>query len=366
MKKIVLLLIGEIKYDGRVQKEIKTLRKESFDIELIVSSFNEDSYSNYSFKITSLGFKMYKNSLRNFISVFQLNVKMYKILKGIKPDIVHCNDLNTMIAGFLYKRKNKEIKLIFDAHELYPESQKNRYRKTIWNYIERKTHPFVDEIIMPEKNRANYFIKKYNLSKRISIIPNYPPNNLNKASLNLFKSEYPSTKDLIKILYIGMISPNRDLEKIVLSIKKLPDNYCMFFMGPPSKGYKDILIRFILENDLDERVFIHDPVPNDRVLAYIKSSDIGIVFYKNSNINNYFCASNKLFEFIVNKKPVVTNDYPGLIEVVKDNNYGVCIHRLTSEEIAKSILETSLIKFTESPNYFWENKESTFLEIYKA
>ena len=52
MKNIVFLLIGNIRYDGRVLKEIATLRKAGHKVTLIVSNFDvDDNVANYNFDI---------------------------------------------------------------------------------------------------------------------------------------------------------------------------------------------------------------------------------------------------------------------------------------------------------------------------
>ena len=68
--KIAFLLIGEIKYDGRVSKEINTLQKHGFEVELIVSKFNNDSYNNYNFKIYNLNIKYRIFPIINIINKF--------------------------------------------------------------------------------------------------------------------------------------------------------------------------------------------------------------------------------------------------------------------------------------------------------
>ena len=52
MKNVLFLLIGNIRYDGRVLKEISTLCKAGYKVSLILSDFDvDDNVSNYDFNI---------------------------------------------------------------------------------------------------------------------------------------------------------------------------------------------------------------------------------------------------------------------------------------------------------------------------
>ena len=39
--------------------------------------------------------------------------------EGLRPDVIHCNDLDTLLVGVLAKRKLGST-LVYDAHEFFP------------------------------------------------------------------------------------------------------------------------------------------------------------------------------------------------------------------------------------------------------
>lgn len=363
MAKIAFLLWGEIKYDGRVQKEIRTLRKNRFEVELIVSRFIDDNYENYPFKIHSLNFLIKKNQIKNFINKFIFCRQAFKVLKKIKPDIIHCNDLDTLYGGYLYKKFSSNSKIVYDSHELYPESQLG-LKKFIWNVIERRLIKVVDEFILPEVNRSKYFKQKYGLNS-INIIENFPEK-IRLENTNYIELSEPKTKGKQKILYIGRIAKDRGAEEIVKAMMLIPEEFILIFIGTTFYNFKEKFLKFIRSQRLTDRIFIFDPVKNSDVIKYINSSDYGLVFYNDTNINNYYCASNKLFEFILCKKYLITNNYPGLIEVVEKNNYGICIEKVDYRSIANAILKihTEFDNFKTTKEYLWDNLESSFVQIY--
>jgi len=366
MKKVAILLIGEIKYDGRVQKEIKTFKKNRYEVTLIVSKFINDLRENYDFDIYSLNYKQEKKPMRNLINKFKFCKEAFLQLKLIKPDIIHCNDLDTLYAGHLYKKIDKKVKLVYDAHELFPESQEGLIRKIFWNIVEMLYIKDSDEVVSPEVNRAKYMKKKYKL-KKVNVIENFPINK-ELENLNYIEHDIPETQDKYKILYLGEILPNREIETIISCMKKLKDDICLVLIGKiRSEKYKKLLDGIIEAKNLKSKVFFLPPVENKFVINYINSANIGLVFYKNTNLNNYYCASNKLYEFINCNKKVITNDYPGLKRIINGYDLGICLNKINEDGIIEGI-HNILRKYKNSnlslKKFYWEDQEDDFLSIY--
>ena len=364
MKTVAFILWGNIRYDGRVQKEIRTLQENGYRVELIIQNFNNDVRTNYNFKIHSFNFKPTSNSIINFWLTFKFSKEASKLLHVIRPDIVHCNDLNTLCAGYLYKKSGVNFKLIYDSHELFPEQYTDLKKRFVWNMMEKRMVRFADEVILPEKYRAKYFSKKYGLTN-IHTIENYP---LMKkvGTSNILEAMAPKSKSKVKLLYIGSLSPNRGIEEIVRTMPLLPESYCLFIIGSVSPNFEDDLKKIIEANNLIDQVFIFEPVDYKDVLSVINSSDIGLLFYNDNTVNDYYCASNKLFEFIVCRKYVVTNDYPAIREVLQKSINAQFIKDVNPTNIAEAILRINVnnIPSGNIENFFWNNLEKKFLGIY--
>lgn len=97
MKNVLFLLIGNIRYDGRVLKEISTLCKAGYKVSLILSDFDvDDNVSNYDFNIILLRRNYSSNPIMKLFSTLIYFFKMRKEIVRLSPDILHCNDLNTL------------------------------------------------------------------------------------------------------------------------------------------------------------------------------------------------------------------------------------------------------------------------------
>lgn len=366
MKKIVSLLIGEIKYDGRVQKEIKTLNSKGYDISLIVHKFCNDSFSNYDYPIIAISQDEKTPTMPNIVEKFKFCFSSYKLLKKIKPDIIHCNDLTTLYGGVLYKKYNNKCKLVYDAHELYPEMFTG-IRKLIWNIVERLNIKSADEIISPEVNRAKYMLNKYGLKKKIHLIENFPMKP-EKIRYNYIEKKCPDTKGKVKVLYLGLLSKDRGILDMIKAMKYTSNEKILVLVGNfVNKEFEYEALEVIKNNSLESKIRILERIPNNEVINYIQSSDIGLIFYDNTNLNNYFCASNKLYEFLVSKKFIITNNYPGLLDVVEKNNLGICIEKINSKLIANALknYNDKLINDMNEEKFLWDNQEECLIEIYK-
>ena len=74
MKNVLFLLIGNIRYDGRVLKEISTLCKAGYKVSLILSDFDvDDNVSNYDFNIILLRRNYSSNPIMKYINIFFQN-----------------------------------------------------------------------------------------------------------------------------------------------------------------------------------------------------------------------------------------------------------------------------------------------------
>src|SRR5690606_25128665 len=156
-KKILILLIGNIRYDGRVKKEIGSLLKFGYDVTLICTKFDrEDSLSNYQYKIHVVNHPSGSSPLKKIWNKLIYRKSLNKIISDERPDFIHCND-NTL---FYVGKWIKKVKVIYDAHELLPQMA-HGFRRKLTLFHERKYLKYVYKIILPQIDRLNYFYFEY-------------------------------------------------------------------------------------------------------------------------------------------------------------------------------------------------------------
>lgn len=362
MKKIAMILYGNIRYDSRVKKEIETLRKNKFDVTLITSEFDyDDNKENYNFKIIVIKEKKFFNRRIPFINIFYFNLMSYLILLKGKYEFIHFNDINVVLFSKFLKKKSK---LIFDLHELFPEAIESKFTKKIFNFIEKINIKYADEIIQVEINRLNYFQKKYNLErKKIHLMENFPLR-LNFKNKDYFRKKYNIKNNKKIAIYTGVISKKREIDKIICSIKNIEEIELFCFGNFSSLEYKKEILSLIENNNLKERIHLENMVQYQELLELTNSADIAFIFYNNSNLNNYYCASNKLYEALNYGVKILTNNYPGIKSVAENLPNVYMVEKTTIEELEKGLKYLLNVNDFKETKFYWENQEDKFIKIY--
>ena len=366
MQTVAILLIGDVRMDGRVQKEILTLRSHGFRVTLIQWPYSGSSSTQECLGVEVIDYphRLHRSPVVNFLRQILFNFFALRHLKRISPDFLQCNDLPTLLAGFLFRRRTR---VIYDAHELFPEMHEG-IRKRVWAELEKWMVPACHAYIQPEKNRIAYFAAKYRIDPaRIVLVENFPSGRYAFSGRSRLREYFNLAPEKIILLCTGKIGPDRNIENMIGCMAFLDARFVLVLLGQTYKEYEKELAFRIIEAKTGDRVKFHPPIPNVEMLDYIYSSDIGLVFYQNTNLNNYWCASNKLYEFILCGKPVITNDYPGLREVVENNQLGVCLSETSPEAIASAVRQIGEDRKEPagSSPYVWEQQEDTYLKLFE-
>lgn len=369
MKSILIILIGNINTDARVKKEIDTFISIGIKVTLAIWNWETILYKNENIQIIDIKYGNQKSRygrLFTFIKIVAFWRYVSKIVNRGKYDFIHCNDLDTLGVLF-FTHKNLKERVIYDAHELFPEQYSfMSIRYHVWTWVEKKLISRAKAVITTETNRAKYLKKKYNLSESPSIISNYPlyqkvkPKNI-KKELNLENGK-------ILLCYAGVIMPGRGLEIIVRALKSLPNDYALVLVGYAfEKKYYLELMEYARLQDQEKRVYSYGKVPTKDLLSVIAGCDICIALYENNGLNNYYCSPNKVFDSIMAGVKVITNDYPSL-QFIREYGFIRLISDVEPNKIADAavelIKERCEIQDSIKRQLSWQLFEGTFRRLY--
>jgi glycosyltransferase involved in cell wall biosynthesis len=368
---VCVLLIGNINYDARVQKFIKSLQKLDFNILLILWNRERIKYQNDNINIIELNMSkntVPANPLYSFFLTWKFCFKAAKIIKTIKPEFCHFNDLNTFITMFFIK-KDFTKKYVYDAHELFPEAKNSLIKKFVWNVLEKAVVKKANVLIVPEVNRAKYIKKKYRLKQQIAVINNFPEyKNIKVGEETNNPRKVLALTDKKIIVYQGIIGPDRLIEEIIISLQNLPSDFILLLIGICYKNYEKELQSLSAELKVKDRVIFFGKIAPKDMLDTLSFCDVGIAFYRGKTLNDYYCAPNKIFDYIMAGLPIVTNRTPALSMLEKLDSV-VMIPQITSESISASIQRafTQRKNITEDSRklFTWDNLEFKIREIYK-
>jgi glycosyltransferase involved in cell wall biosynthesis len=115
------------------------------------------------------------------------------------------------------------------------------------------------------------------------------------------------------------------------------ENVVLVLMGPGEAKRKELQSLAEQDGTIGQRVFFHDPVPQDKLIAYTQSADAGIIPYPHIDLNSYYCTPNKLFDFLVANLPILANQSPELKRYVADLGVGMVHAMPDAQGIAEAI-----------------------------
>lgn len=310
------------------------------------------------------------------LTYYDFQQRVVKKISQSHFDIYHAHDLNTLYPAYK-AAKLTHGKLIYDSHELYVERNKPKTPSKFYKFIsiqfERYLIRKTDVVITVGECIANHLKDLYNIPLPFVII-NAPSKKKEDIKGKNLRTELDIPNNLKLAIYCGGITFNRGLEKLIESLSLMPDVY-LVLMGYGKPKYLEKLANIASSNKVDNRFSFYGPVAPTEVTAYTASADLGIAPIENVCLSYYYCAPNKIFEYLIGGIPVVASNFPELEKVVVENEIGYTFDPENIESIADSVKKV----FSDEKNYNrmkentkfaaekynWENESQKLLTLYK-
>ncbi len=273
-----------------------------------------------------------------FVYVLFLNLMIVVRYRHVKGDLYYANDLDTLLAGYLLSKWH-HAKLIYDAHELYPdlfETGPKLYRALL-NKLEGYLARQAELVITVNESIAEILQQRHHLKQKPMVLLNCP------AFEAVPVRGQPSRRPY-KLLYHGVYLPGRNLEGLVLSMQYVT-NATLYLRG---YGISEELLRqLVTQTNLQDKVIFLEPVPMGDLVSSATEFDIGIVPYPGNanNLNSYYCTPNKIFEYMMSGLALVVSDLPELRQIVTQYQVGVTFNPDTPQglgEVLRNLTDESL------------------------
>src|SRR6266540_1985113 len=191
--KIVTLVSGDARYDGRVLRATRSLRAAGHDVQV----FDQGRYTPSAISRGAFLVRATRRALR------------------FKPDVVHANDLDTLPAGIALKRLVGS-RLVYDCHEFYFDMVRDRHREAVsraFGVAEPILADEADAIIAANEGVRDYL--ETFLDQHVTVVHNYP------NAPNGWKA--PFTHKPFTLIYIGTFQRGRFLEEATHVVRRRTD-----------------------------------------------------------------------------------------------------------------------------------------------
>lgn len=349
MINILIISYGIKEYDGRL-KELYNACKTVGKTTLLSCGLEESENENE--EIIQLNGREYLSKNLYFEFFFKALKKAILVRNDI--DIILIDNMFASIPGIIFKFFFRKKFLVQDVRELYFVETSKSYSEKLFVFFEAKLMKQSNLVISANSERAQIMRDKYSLKKlpityeNIRVLDgSYDEEELENKYKGWFTSKY-------NILSTGGLSIKRGTDKLILAMKKLSDEYKLYVVGSGTDEDKSIINNKLEQNDINNVVLI-DRVPLNELKYIVKKCQIGIVNYHQNDLNNQYCASGKIYEYIAEGLPIVTTENIPLMNFCRITGTGEA-----DNEFYKGIIKVS-------QNYdFYKEKVAIFLEQFSV
>lgn len=286
---------------------------------------------------------MYKKKSNKNIDFlyFSLKAVQYALANRTKYDIVLLDFMTAAVSGLIIKLLLKRKFIVQDVRELaFPKNFPKLFGKLL-SIAEGKMIKKANVVIAANEHRAvimkdYYKIKQpYNFENIRLLGPILDSTDDNNTIV---------TSSKFKIISTGGPSISRGIMNILEKFILLPKNFELTIVG--NAGEEEYLIvKKYLEDHQIENVKLLKSVDSETLYNLVKQSHVGIVHYHFDDINNQYCASGKLYEYLGCQLPLATTENPPLKDFCEKYKVGV----------ANNDFSVSLSDIYNNYNYYKKN-----------
>ncbi|MBT2756350.1 glycosyltransferase [Mesobacillus foraminis] len=362
-KKICMLVADHPFMDSRIyKKEAKSLQKKGYKVTLIVPRKNgylfdidgkpfTGQYLNKTFKHEGIKIVTYNwEDSRVPLSKVTGSVKAWEKEGFNNPltqlaikedaDIYHVHEYLSLFAGIGVKRmmkkvKGKDIKLVYDSHELTPDPIDTRYSEPARKNLLEKLFIMLKEVdcIITISDSIKSWYLTQNPGLLVEVIYNSPP-----LTSEYNPKEYKT--DSLIACYEGNIDNKRGSQEKIFEISEICSKQIDF-------QFKVIGgIRFgesiEIPDHLSSVITMTGWVDYYSISKHMADVDIGWIDYADigQSLNRTYALPNKFFSFLNNGVPVVVNKCHEMESFIRNHHCGLVVDHpeATAQDYAEAFL----------------------------
>ena len=302
----------------------------------LVNQIEKDGGNHITFDVCS------KNIFTSFSRIRGLK----KILKNLKPDIIH---VRSRVPAWLvhFANKSLKIKVVSTVHGFNSVG--------FYSSIMQKS----DAVICVSNSIKEYIQKHYQTSEnKITVIPRwidlelFNPKNIDENFIENFKKEF-NLKDKFVVSSVGRVTQLKDYEtfiKAILLVKiEIPNIVGLIVGGVRSdkEDYLNSLKNLIKELNLEKNIIFTGS--QSKIEQIYALSDVVISSSKKPESFGRAVA-----EAICMNKPVIATNHGGVKDIIIENINGFFFEVGDDKELANNILKSKKLSF-DGYNYISNN-----------
>lgn len=318
--RIIATVTNDLNYDQRMIRICSSLVKAGHEVRLVGRT------RAFSKPLKKQQFEQHRMSLlfdKGKLFYIEYNLRLFWYLLWHKTDVHYAVDLDSFLPNY-FVAKLKGAKILYDAHEYFPEVEEVVARpkvKHFWEWVERKA------------------------------VPNVPGYTVSYGIQEAFKNKYGRTYELIRnitvlqpiqepqvckgyILYQGAVNYGRGLEELILALQYFTErNLVICGLGDIESDLKALVKDLGLQNRVEFKGYV-DPL---ELRAITEQAWLGITFFTKAGQSNYYSLANRFFDYMHAEVPQLVVNYPEYCKVIEEYKVGVLQANLEPKAIANTL-----------------------------
>lgn len=377
--KNIIILSHHPENDARIENHIDYIKEEYNVLYINYNIENSELKEGYYKKngVAAYRFNNINTSLKR--RMFFLSKKIVKKTQDIiqnqkialdKNAILHVHDPHCLYFAKKLKQKNKDVKIVYDRHELY---NKRKNLKIISDYalFEKASSKYIDYVVLVAEDHIKD-AKKIFGEKNYTVVSNFPYSK--KYNFEKIKQKTENL-DQLHFTYIGYLGhDHRDIEGIIeisqYFLKKYP-NIHFHIAGKGEKGTVKAQLNQ-MHKDYDNFNF-YGYITRKKAIELTEKSHFGFLLIKENS--NYWVKSspNKVYEYLIcNAIPIIhapvynKKDFENAIIEIKE--------KYTTQKMIKKIenhiknpekIKQKIQTIEKLPKMTYESQAKKYFEIYE-
>lgn len=281
---------------------------------------------------------------KNPLSSISRILKLQKLLKELKPDVLH---VRSRVPAWLVYFANKSLKIPI-VSTVHGFNSVSFYSRIMTN---------ADKVICVSMSIKEYIQKHYKTPKeKITIIPRgidlvkFNPNNLDENFIESFKKEF-NLNDKFIVTTVGRITQLKDLETFIKAISIIQTTL------PNVVG---LIVGGVREDKQNYFKTLQDLVKSLHVNILFTGSQSNVAeIYSLSDVVTSSSKKPESFgrsvaEALALNTPVIATNHGGVLDIIQKDINGCFVEIGDEKEFAKKIIEAKELKF-DGYNYVKEN-----------
>ena len=332
MTKVLFISRSRVEDFPRLKYIPKVLSEQDCEV-LIISPSTSNLGENINSAIIPDTVRLRPNKLYTLIDWLVYRFNVIRILRKNNLDEKHLIWFSSAdsFLPLVFSKWLKFPRTIFQINELYDAYP--FYRLLLHAALSKDS-----KVVVPEINRAILSQYWYNLNERPFVIPNKvvsakTENNSDPILLHHINHLKEIKRQGYRIvIYQGMIEPRRDLSNLVRVLADSQEMLYIVFMG------KDfgMMEKY---NKINSNIYFLPFQESPKHLEITQLADIGILYYDHSELNQIYCAPNKIWEYSAFGIPFISNVLPGLDFATYQYRAGIQLNFSDGALLFKSIAD---------------------------